>query len=576
MRPERNSKYHLSGRLFIFEGSLGGGKSTLAQKGAEFLSGKGVDVLLLGFPGKEPKSLGKLVDEIHRNAGSFGVDCLSPTSLRILQIAAHIECLEGRILPALSNGKTVILDGFWWSIVAYGTVAGISSDVLNAMIDLERAAWRKVKPDILFLITGHAPSREDHSDNQCPLVRSTFERLVLEEKGNYPVDVIDNSISLQEAVDYIFARICNPNPRSDKSGRLRQESLSIFYQQERKSQKAKRSREDHWAPTKTTEVFDTYWRFAAERQAIFFKRLKGEKLPWTKDPILRTYKFTNTYRASDRVSQFLLRHVIYEGEQDPNEVVFRTLLFKTFNKIETWKLLIEELGYVSWREYGFESYDRILARAQENGTSIYSAAYIMPSGGSSFGHAFKHRNHLCLLQKMMEEHLPARMVEAKSMHEVFELLRSYPMIGDFLAYQYATDINYSTVTDFSEMSFVIPGPGAKDGLKKCFSDFGGLSEVDLIKLMADRQEDEFARLGLQFLNLWGRPLQLIDCQNLFCEVDKYARIAHPEVKGITGRTRIKQKFKPGSAPIEYFYPPKWNINTIMKETLSSGKELPGE
>jgi hypothetical protein len=142
------------------------------------------------------------------------------------------------------------------------------------------------------------------------------------------------------------------------------------------------------------------------------------------------------------------------------------------------------------------------------------------------------------------------------------------MIGDFLAYQYATDINYSTITNFNEMSFVMPGPGAKDGIRKCFSDFGGLSETDLIKLMADRQQDEFARLGLQFPSLWGRQLQLIDCQNLFCEVDKYARIAHPEVKGLTGRSRIKQKFRPIEDRIDYFYPPKWNINrTIEKDLL---------
>ena len=141
------------------------------------------------------------------------------------------------------------------------------------------------------------------------------------------------------------------------------------------------------------------------------------------------------------------------------------------------------------------------------------------------------------------------------------------MIGDFLAYQYATDINYSTLTNFSEMSFVVPGPGAKDGLRKCFSDFGGLTEVDLIKLMADRQEDEFSRLGLKFMNLCGRPLQLIDCQNLFCEVDKYARIAHPEIKGVNGRSKIKQKFKPLPESMEYFYPPKWNINHAVTNNL---------
>ena len=30
---------------------------------------------------------------------------------------------------------------------------------------------------------------------------------------------------------------------------------------------------------------------------------------------------------------------------------------------------------------------------------------------------------------------------------------------------------------------------------------------------------------VEFRDLWGRPLQLIGCQNLFCEVDKYARVA---------------------------------------------------
>ena len=153
------------------------------------------------------------------------------------------------------------------------------------------------------------------------------------------------------------------------------------------------------------------------------------------------------------------------------------------------------------------------------------------------------------------------------MQHVFDLLRSYPMIGDFLAYQYATDINYSELTDFSEMSFVVPGPGARDGLQKCFSDPGGFSEVDLIRLVADRQEDEFKRLGLNFQDLWGRKLQLIDCQNLFCEVDKYARVAHPEIIGISGRSRIKQKFRALEKRIQFFYPPKWEINQKVSNTM---------
>ncbi len=113
------------------------------------------------------------------------------------------------------------------------------------------------------------------------------------------------------------------------------------------------------------------------------------------------------------------------------------------------------------------------------------------------------------------------------------------------------------------MEFVVPGPGARGGIHKCFADLGGFSEPDIIRLTAEGQEKEFARRGLAFRSLFGRPLQLIDCQNLFCEIDKYARVAHPEVAGRTGRTRIKQRYRPLGLPIRYWYPPKWGINAAV-------------
>ena len=315
---------------------------------------------------------------------------------------------------------------------------------------------------------------------------------------------------------------------------------------------------------KPSVVYDSYWRFAAERQNVFFQRLESLPPPWTHDPIIKAHKFTNAYRASDRVSQYLIREVIYRRDlpSEPEEVVFRILLFKFFNKIDTWRLLERLLGPLTYREYTYKGYDRVLHTAMDRGATIYSAAYIMPSGGS-LGHTKKHRNHLTLLERMMAGELPARLVDAGSMKVAFDLIRAYPTIGDFLAYQYVTDINYSEVTDFAEIEFVIPGPGAVDGIRKCFLSTGGLSDSDVIRFMAERQEVEFERLGLEFRKLWGRRLQLIDCQNLFCETDKYARVAHPEFSGRTRRTRIKQKFKTNETPIQYFYPPKWDINDAI-------------
>ena len=318
----------------------------------------------------------------------------------------------------------------------------------------------------------------------------------------------------------------------------------------------------HLAPAKVSEVYESYWRFAAERQAVFFRRARGESSPWTDNPVLGLYKFTNAYRASDRASQYLIRRVIYRDDlpRSPREIFFRILLFKLFNRIETWELLERALGPVTFEDYSFAAYDGVLTRAMQTGRRIYSAAYIMPPGSRSFGRSAKHQNHLLLLESMMADRLPERLAQTPTMQDGFEKLRAYPTIGDFLAYQFITDINYSELTDFSEMDFVVPGPGARDGLRKCFVDPGGLNEPELIRLMADLQEKEFERLGLDFQSLWGRRLQLIDCQNLFCEVDKYARVAHPDILGRTGRVRIKQKFEATPEPLELFYPPKWKLN----------------
>jgi hypothetical protein len=312
---------------------------------------------------------------------------------------------------------------------------------------------------------------------------------------------------------------------------------------------------------KTSVVFDTYWRFAAERQNIFFNRFHESFPPWSKDPILQVYKFTNAYRVTDRVSQYLIKEVIYKGDQKPEELLFRILLFKLFNKIETWQTLQRHFGEIRFATYDYESYDRILSSLKTRGSAIYSGAYIMASAKSEFGFALKHQNHLKLLELVMTEKICGRIIQARSLEQLYTELLKLPSIGSFLAYQYAIDINYSTLTKFSETEFVKAGPGAKDGIRKCFTDLGGFSEEDIIKLMTDRQHLEFERLEIYFKDLWGRPLQLIDCQNIFCEVGKYARLAHPEICGISNRSRIKQKFNPnGLYKIDYRFPEKWHLN----------------
>ncbi len=315
---------------------------------------------------------------------------------------------------------------------------------------------------------------------------------------------------------------------------------------------------------KPSIVYNTYWEFISKRQDVFFKRINNTQYPWSDDDIINNYKFTNVYRATDRVSQFLIRNIIYKGNQEPDELLFRIILFKIFNRISTWEFLEEELGEITFKDYSFKTYDKLLLEVLRNKEPIYSPAYIMASGKSIFGKERKHQNHLLLIEKMINDKLPDILQRCKSMKEVYDLLLSYPTIGEFLAFQYTIDLNYSNLINFSEMEFVKAGPGAKDGITKCFTSLGDYNYEDIIKMMADNQETEFERLGIEFRNLGGRNLQLIDCQNVFCEVDKYSRMFHPEIVGISNRTRIKQKFQiEKKEQINYFFPPKWEINNLI-------------
>jgi len=556
------------GKLYVFEGPDGVGKSELSRCFTAILNEKDTPAKLFSFPGKDEGTIGKLVYDLHHAPQSFGVAKVSSSSLQLMHIAAHIDAIETVILPALRAGMSIVLDRFWWSTKVYGLAGGCDKRLLENMINVELAAWQDIRPTAVFLVQRKMPLRPE-PESLWWQWSELYERVSAEERRRTKILAIDNNGTIEGAVRQLTRSLGGAgNETADETDT----QIPLDLPSVRSPRISPPAVFSGLSPAKPTVVYDTYWRFAAERQDIFFKRWRDEPPPWTSDRILSEFKFTNAYRASDRVSQFLIKEVIYKDDQSEEEVFFRTILFKLFNKIETWQLLKEAFGAITYADFDFKAYDHVLSKASVS-EAIYSGAYIMPSGSAPFGTTRKHRAHLKLLMQMMEDEVALRIAGTKSMLEVFTLLRSYPMIGDFLAYQYATDLNYSTLTNFSEMEFVVPGPGAKGGISKCFESLGGLSESELIRVVTERQAQEFGRLGIQFKSLWGRPLQLIDCQNLFCEVDKYSRVHHPEITCSSGRTRIKQKFRATDTVIEYWYPPKWGLNEkIAASQKESGNE----
>ena len=305
------------------------------------------------------------------------------------------------------------------------------------------------------------------------------------------------------------------------------------------------------------DVYRTYWQFAAERQRIFLRRAAGEPGPWTDDPILREYKFCNSYRASDRVSQFLIRDVIYRGDFSDEDTLMRIVLFRLFSKIETWVTLEHELGPITRATLRGERLGRALDQMRAAGP-IYTSAFIL-CANKAFGHDRKHLNHIDLVRSMFRgDALATAVARAASLADVYKALLGYPLLGPFMAYQLAIDINYAPLIDFSEDKFTVPGPGAERGIRKVFPGARRRDMAPIISWMAEHQEAEAARIGLSLPTLFGRRLCAIDCQNLFCELDKYARVAFPDIP--SNRQRIKSLFRPAGALPELFYPPKWGLN----------------
>lgn len=156
----------------------------------------------------------------------------------------------------------------------------------------------------------------------------------------------------------------------------------------------------------------------------------------------------------------------------------------------------------------------------------------------------------------------------KSMGELYEYLKSFPMIGSFLAYQFAIDINYSQICDYSENDFVIAGPGSIRGIKKCFLNITNNYE-DIIKRVQMNQDDELKKRNLVFQKIGTRKLQLIDIQNLFCEIDKYTREANTSSGD---KKRIKQKYRENTDEIKYVFPKKWQLDFYKKDVQKYAKD----
>ncbi|KAK1215356.1 hypothetical protein PQX77_022040 [Marasmius sp. AFHP31] len=311
-----------------------------------------------------------------------------------------------------------------------------------------------------------------------------------------------------------------------------------------------------------TVVFDTFWRWCAERKAMDDRRRAGQAFPWTECPTLTSKYFCMPYRVLDRGCQYLIREIIEKGSQDPREVVFRVILYDIFTKIETWELLKDALGELTWEGFDRRAYGGVLQDALDDGVAIYTGAFFKPTGQRNKTGQPAHHFHLLLLEQLMEgDALLEKMRAAEYLEDVYDFLIGFRGMGPFTAYQLLLNLSYSGVMKFGNMDFVVAGIGCVSGLRKMFGKerLAGAKAakrdiyISIMRWMVDTQDEHFERLGLEFEGLGmgkgrGRVrLELADIEHSICEVDKYARAIHPRI--VNGRKTFRREYTHNPAKI---------------------------
>jgi thymidylate kinase len=188
----------LAGKLIVFEGADGVGKTTIVQALVELLRERGIKVERFAFPGAEPTTVGRLVYDVHHRPESYGICAITPASLQALHVAAHVDAIQGRILPALWSEACVLLDRYWWSTWVYGRVARVPAAVLRPLIQFERRVWGATRPAMIFHLV-----RPESGNSE---IEVEYARLAAREQSRVPVTRIETS-GIEGTRDAVLAEL---------------------------------------------------------------------------------------------------------------------------------------------------------------------------------------------------------------------------------------------------------------------------------------------------------------------------------------------------------------------------------
>lgn len=260
-----------------------------------------------------------------------------------------------------------------------------------------------------------------------------------------------------------------------------------------------------------------FFYYAQERYRIKLARDAGKPAPWTQDRVLQEFRFCHVFREDDKTTQWFARQVRSQIE-DPLQLVFATIAFRWFNRIETGQLITPWL---------LGRWNSNKVRAVLKGVQpVVTGAYMITSPpGLKKMEGIVHN-----IEQVQTSTL--RLVAASTtLQQAHGFLRQVPYLGTFHSYEIVCDLYHTPVLAGAPdiNTWCNPGPGCKRGLQWV------ADEPVLGKKMLPMMAELLRMAGYDehWPDEWPR-WDMRTVEHTLCEYDKWRR-------GHTGQ-RLKRRY----------------------------------
>ncbi len=275
---------------------------------------------------------------------------------------------------------------------------------------------------------------------------------------------------------------------------------------------------------------ELFWYWVKERYNIYCnKEIAALEPPWTLDPILQQYRFTNVFREYDRVTKWIKQNIRDPYANHPN-LWFMLCIARIFN----WPPMLQEISENSFWPLSFWSpkpVRNVLINRKHRGDKVFTGAYLVgtypiaPYTERSLYIVDKVLTPLWRDHKCINNYLASIPPRKRTLHAMHTLLSSYFGIGDFLAYQIVIDLRHTPVLNQAAdiNTWVAFGPGSIRGLNRYFSIT--IRKKNRVEKCIEIFEDQY-----NYCTKTMPIIELSDIQNCLCEFDKYSRTLYDEGK----------------------------------------------